>query len=110
MGRRYVSAAALGQGAANAPPGNDDGREVDLTAAGNNQSTTDTADSAGNHDDRKAWLRVQAQLLLAGFLAELTEGDDGQPLLIVTRWALTRSFTNIAEAQIWAARVGGRHE
>lgn len=108
MARRYVSAAALGQGAANASVGNDDGREIHLAAAGHIQSTTDINDSAGNHDERKAWLRVQAQLLLVGFLAELTQGDDGQPLLIVSRWALTRSFTNIVEAQGWAARVGGR--
>ena len=110
MARRYVGAAALGQGAANAPPGNADGREVEDTAAGNNQSTTDTVDSAGNRDERKAWLRVQDQLLLAGFQAVLTEGDGGQPLLIVNRWALTRSFANLDEAQVWTARVGGRRE
>jgi hypothetical protein len=107
MARRHVSAAALGQGAANASPGNADGREIQLAAVGHIQSTANSTNSAGNHHERKAWLRVQAQLLLAGVLAELAEGDDGQPLLIVSL-ALTRSFTDIAEAQGWAAHVGVR--
>lgn len=53
----------------------------------------------------KPWLRLQAECLIAGFPATLTDGDDGRPLLVVSRWALTRAFSTVAEAEGWLSRV-----
>ena len=56
-------------------------------------------------DAAKEWLRVQALCLLAGFKADLIEGDDGRPMLVVSRWALTRAFTDPGDVATWLARV-----
>jgi hypothetical protein len=63
--------------------------------------------SAAAADARKPWLTTQAKCLMAGFHASLIEDDGGAPLLVVSRWALTRSFSSVAEAETWLARVGG---
>jgi hypothetical protein len=57
--------------------------------------------------DRKVWATLQARATLAGFTAHLIEGDDGRPLLIVSRWALTTSFDDAAAAERWLNRVAG---
>lgn len=57
--------------------------------------------------DRKAWATVQAELVLGGWHAALIDGDDGRPLLVVSRWAMTRSFDDLTEAQRWANQVLG---
>lgn len=56
--------------------------------------------------DRKAWTTIQARCALSGFKADLIDNDDGCLMLIVSRWALTRSFTSPAEAEAWLQRVG----
>lgn len=56
----------------------------------------------------KPWRTAQARVSLAGYQAELLDGDDGRPMLIVSRWALTRSFRDIDEANAWIARVVGQ--
>lgn len=56
----------------------------------------------------KPWLRLQAECLMAGFPASLIDGDNGKPLLVVSRWALCRSFSSAPEAEAWLARVGVR--
>ena len=43
--------------------------------------------------DRKAIDTLKARAALAGAQLLEIEGDDGRPVLILTRWALTRSFT-----------------
>jgi hypothetical protein len=58
--------------------------------------------------DRKTWLTLQARATRAGFVAHLTEGDDGRPILIVSRWASTTSFNDVDAAEAWLARVGGK--
>jgi len=55
----------------------------------------------------KEWRNLQAECLLAGFRADLLDGDDGRPMLVVSRWALTRSFSAPADARAWLARVTG---
>jgi len=45
---------------------------------------------------------------LAGFTATLSETDDGRPELIVSRWALTRGFDDLAELDRWLLTVTGR--
>ena len=56
----------------------------------------------------KPWLRLQAECLMAGFPASLIDGDDGRPLLVVSRWALCRSFSSVPDAEAWLARVSGK--
>lgn len=56
-------------------------------------------------DVAKVWLRVQAQCLLVGFKADIIDCDDGRPMLVVSRWALTRSFTDPGDVATWLARV-----
>lgn len=65
--------------------------------------------------ERKAWATIQAQCALAGFTPHLIEGDDGRPLLVVSRWALTRSFTSPGDADAWltrfsASRLNGQND
>lgn len=55
-------------------------------------------------DELKPWKTAQAEALLAGFSAVLTDSDDGRPMIVVSRWALTRSFTDLAELRISALR------
>jgi hypothetical protein len=55
---------------------------------------------------RKPWLRVQAECLLAGWVAELV-ADATTTALIVQRWGRTRTFSNIAEAEAWLQGVAG---
>lgn len=68
--------------------------------------TLNDATQSAPMDALKPWKTAQAAALLAGFVATLTEGDDGRPMLVVSRWALTRSFTDLDEIQAWLARVG----
>ena len=109
MARRYVSAAALGLAAptrltegcpeSEAPPG-----KVALLNNKNFNSPSTVPTSAAA---RKPWLNLQARYLLQKFHASLLDGDDGKPLLVVSRWALCKSFTDLAVAEAWLKRVGG---
>lgn len=71
------------------------------------RNEVDAAHSAHAGADRKAWATVQARCALAGFRADLIDGDDGRPLLVVSRWALTRSFEAPSDALAWLQRVTG---
>ncbi len=55
----------------------------------------------------KPWLTLQARALLVGLRASLLAGDDGRPELVVSRWAMTRSFRDLREAEAWLVRAGG---
>lgn len=55
----------------------------------------------------KVWRTAQAQALLAGYTAVLGENDAGRPELIVSRWALTRSFSDLEGFDLWLRRAGG---
>ncbi len=59
-------------------------------------------------EQRKQWRTVQAELTLAGFVANLIDDDRGVPVLIVSRGALTRELGSPEEARAWLARVTGR--
>lgn len=53
----------------------------------------------------RAWLDRQALATLAGFRSDLIEGDNGHPMLAVSRWAMSRLFASTAEFDRWLARV-----
>lgn len=57
-------------------------------------------------DPLKAWRTAQAEAILAGHVAHLGTDDTGKPELIVSRWALTRAFSDLGEFGAWLARVG----
>jgi hypothetical protein len=63
---------------------------------------------APSADPLKAWRTAQARALLLGFSAPLIDGDDGRPLLVVSRWALCRSFADLGELEAWLQRVEGK--
>jgi hypothetical protein len=83
---------------------------ADVASAGQVDQQNGHPNSALAVEIRKAWLNTQAKFLMASFPATLIDDDAGMPLLVVSRWALTRSFSSVAEAEAWLARVGGhRH-
>ena len=49
--------------------------------------------SAAAHETAKAIATRKARAALAGAQLIEIQGDDGRPVLILTRWALTRAFT-----------------
>jgi hypothetical protein len=63
----------------------------------------------GGDDSSKTWKNLQARCLPDGHNSSLIEGDDGKPLLIVSRWAPCKCLSSLAEAEAWVARVGGRN-
>jgi hypothetical protein len=91
-------------GAGQVMPTND---KADAANAGQVEQENGHPNSAATTNARKPWLNLQAGCLMAGFPASLIDDDAGQPLLVVSRWALTRSFSSVAEAEAWLARVGG---
>lgn len=56
--------------------------------------------------ERKRIDTARARVALWGGTLVTTDGDDGQPLYIITRWSLTRSFTSVAEVEAWLQRAG----
>ncbi len=79
-----------------------------MSAAIVEKTLTQGAEDASAMDALKPWKTAQAEALLAGFSAVLTDSDEGRPMLVVTRWALTRSFTDLAELRTWLERVRPR--
>lgn len=49
---------------------------------------------------------AQARAALAGITLHVVTGDDGRPEFIATRWALTKSFSDIGDVERWLDRVG----
>ena len=50
---------------------------------------------------------AKARACLAGITLHTLEGDDGRPLYVATRWALTRSYTELDEVESWLDFVTG---
>lgn len=62
--------------------------------------------SAARHENTwllmpKPWRTAQAEEAIAGYSAVLIESDSGRPELIITRWAMTRSFADLEEFASW---------
>ena len=56
--------------------------------------------------DPKQLSTAKARVALWGGVLHAMEGDDGQPLLIVSRWSLTRAFADLAAVEAFLADVG----
>ncbi len=55
----------------------------------------------------KALDTLRARCALAGIALHVTDDDRGQPLYIVSKWALTRQIGSIEELAAWVNRVTG---
>lgn len=49
---------------------------------------------------------AQARAALAGFTLTPIEADNGSPMFVISRWALTRSFGDLSEVEAFLDRVG----
>lgn len=105
MARRHVSAAALGQGAANAPPLNDE-RPSGQAEAFRKHEKADTPNSTDMTAERKANITLIAKAAMAG--VELVKLPDGT--WEARRWGMAKPLATIADVESWLTRVGGRHE
>lgn len=56
--------------------------------------------------ERKRLATLQARTALWGGSLTATDGDNGRPMFVVTRWALTRAFDSLDEVGDWLQRVG----
>jgi hypothetical protein len=56
----------------------------------------------------KLLFTVTARTALWGGVLTRLDGDDGQPLYVVTRWSLTRSFSSLGEVKDFLDQVGAR--
>lgn len=56
----------------------------------------------------KAFATLQARAALAGVALHRLEDDRGRDVFIVSRWALTRQFDDIAAVEAWLDRVTGQ--
>jgi hypothetical protein len=61
-------------------------------------------------DQTKRLANLRARCALQGVELHVIDGDDGKPLYIATKWALTASFDNLASLAAWVARVDGKRE
>jgi hypothetical protein len=55
----------------------------------------------------KAWQTLQARFRLAGYRADLVDGNDSRAMLVVGRWTMTRSFGNLEAAEQFFLKVSG---
>lgn len=51
---------------------------------------------------------AQARAALAGIKLHILTGDSGLPEYVATRWALTKSFSDIADVERWLDMVTGK--
>ncbi len=65
-----------------------------------------TVDSSVCRNHEKRWSTVQARLYLAGFTAIRIDGDDGAPVYVVSKYALTRNLHSIDAVEDFARRAG----
>lgn len=56
--------------------------------------------------DSKRLANAKARTALWGGTLTAIDGDDGRPLLIVSRWALCKSFTNLDAVDEFLQKVG----
>lgn len=56
--------------------------------------------------DRKRLATLAARAALASVQLFTIEGDNGRPLFVATRWALTRSFEDLDAVSRWLDMVG----
>jgi hypothetical protein len=104
MVRRYVSAATLGQGSANASPLNDE-RPSGQAEAFRKHEKAVTPYFTDMTAERKAEITAAAKEAMAGFeLVKLAGGSRE-----ARRWGMAKLLATIADVEAWLNRAGGRH-
>ena len=58
--------------------------------------------------DRKRLATLAARAALSGVTLHHIEGDFVPDLFIVSRWALTREFTNLDDVEAWLDMITGK--
>ena len=48
---------------------------------------------------------LRARCALAGIALHVSQDDRGHVMFIASRWAMTRTFETMAEAEVWLGRV-----
>lgn len=56
---------------------------------------------------QKTFATLQARAALAGVTLYDIDGDFGTPVYVCSRWALTKSFDDLAAVEAWLDRVDG---
>lgn len=56
----------------------------------------------------KALNTIRARCALLGIVLATTEDDRGRSLFVVSRWAMTRAFSSLAEVESWLVGIEGR--
>jgi hypothetical protein len=56
----------------------------------------------------KPFANLQAVAALHGVALHQIEGDNGQPLYIATRWAMTKQLDTLPEVAAWLSMVTGK--
>jgi hypothetical protein len=56
--------------------------------------------------DAKRLANATARTALWGGVLTVIDGDDGRPLLIVSRWALTKALSTLDEVDAFLDKVG----
>jgi hypothetical protein len=56
---------------------------------------------------QKLFATLQARAALAGVVLLASTNDNGAPVYMVSRWALTRELPDLAAVQAWLDRVTG---
>ncbi len=51
------------------------------------------------------WHVLRTRCAKAGLLPHLSEGDDGRPRIVISRWKLTQHCMSLTEAAAWADQL-----
>ena len=77
-----------------------------MLPCGAGSATPESGEAQGRDGKRLATLTARAAPV--GIVLHSIDGDDGRPLYIASRWALTRSFSDLGEVDAWLTRVTGK--
>lgn len=80
--------------------------EVNNQPQGRAVRTDVTDGTASQADTAKRLATLRARAALAGVQLFTIDGDNGRPLYVVTRWALTRSFDELEAIATWLDLIG----
>ena len=89
------------------PEKDEAGQRANATGPHATTNTVDSGQADAATQALKRFANAQARAALAGVALARTEGDDGRPLFIASRWALTKTFDSIAQVEVWLDRVAG---
>lgn len=54
----------------------------------------------------KALETIRARCALLGIVLVVTDDDQGKPLYVATRWAMTKAFSSLDQVGQWLDQIG----